>query len=311
MIRLKCCCVAAATTVAAAGPCCWALPLNQHSNNVLVATMFKVDTAAAAAASGSLPLWAATPAAAMPSGLGAALSAPSGRAPLLGGPSGQIAMSSDLQLQMLMQSHMQGAPQNLAEALSPWPSLTLDDVSAAAQPSVGNISGVGAGHAGDNPFSGMHGLHGSGAPARGMSTGPTHHSRTGDMHAVGDLSSLANSVYCRCRKSLSPGCFGRFSPDASQLNSGMQFIGQCSGHMSCAAQGFQDLLSAHRADKEHLVDALELQVPNAILTVPQVARVWSEHILQDSAPLDFLALCQLVSSQQHRQALFRHPFFHC
>jgi hypothetical protein len=131
------------------------------------------------------------------------------------------------------------------------------------------------------------------------------------MHVLDDASLVPNTLHCRCGKSLAPGCFARFCQDASQLNSGMQYIGQCSGHMSCAAQAFQDLVSAHMADKEHLKDALDLQVPNAILTIPQIARMSSEHILEDSAPLDFLALCQLVSSLQHRQALFRHPFFHC
>lgn len=272
--------------------------------------------AAAAAATGSLPLWAATPASAMApdlsqSSLGASMAAPSSRAPLLGGPSGQLGMTSDLQLQMLMQGHMQGtSAHHLPETLSPWPSLQLDDVCAAGQPGAGNLHGASTSRAGEHPFASVHGARGSSAHMRGMSAGPTHRSRMG-MHASDDISMLASPGHCRCSKSLAPGCFARFSADASQLNSGMQFVGQCSGHMSCAAQAFQDLLSAHKAEKEHLVDALDLQVPNAVLTIPQVARVWSEHILEDSAPLDFLALCQLVSSQQHRQALFRHPFFHC
>lgn len=266
--------------------------------------------ASADAAAASLPLWAATPAADIKvelseGTLGAAMSAPSSRAPLLGGPSGQIAMSSDMQLQMLMQQHMPGSAAQLAEPLSPWPSLQLDDVCTTNNPGIGVMSTT---LAADNPFNPVHC---SAAHSQGVTAPPTYRSRMAGIHSAQDVSVGANTLHCRCNKSLAPGCFGRFSSDASQLNSGMQFIGQCSGHMSCAAQAFQDLVAAHKADKEHLIDVLDLQVPHAVLTAPQVARVLSQHILEDSAPLDFLALCQLASSQLHRQELFRHPFFHC
>lgn len=280
-------------------------------------------TAAAAAAAdanfplelGSRPLpgQVSAPPSALPADVSAnpldAMAGPASRMQLLGGPSGQSGMTSDLQLQLLLQQHMQGSNTNLTDTLGPWPPLQLDSAGAAGQSSL-----LGNNPADENPFSAANIARSLGAPGSipmgapgGLNIGASYTAR---LRAFED-SSMMSSPHCHCGKSLAPGCFGMFSSDASQLNSGMQYIGQCSGHMSCAAQALQDLLSAHTADKEHLIDALSLQAPNAVLSVPQVIRVWSEHILEDCAPLDFLALCQLVSSQLHRQALFRHPFFHC
>lgn len=87
-----------------------------------------------------------------------------------------------------------------------------------------------------------------------------------------------------------------------------RLLGGCVEATRAAQEALEMLWGVHVADADLYADTMDLQVqPMLILGLVQTARVFCGHLTHDTAPLDFMALCQLAKTQQHRTQMFREP----
>lgn len=85
----------------------------------------------------------------------------------------------------------------------------------------------------------------------------------------------------------------------------VRLLGGSAEATAAARDALEQLWAAHVADAELYADTLDLQMqPALILGLDQVARLFSVHLLHDTAPVDFMALCQMAKTQQHREEMF-------
>jgi hypothetical protein len=82
------------------------------------------------------------------------------------------------------------------------------------------------------------------------------------------------------------------------------FVGQQAAAMAGAHGAVRALWAAHLQDRDMYLVNLDAQMPGVFITPQQGMRMWSEYLMDDVAPADFLSLCQLAATQQFRRALF-------
>lgn len=83
------------------------------------------------------------------------------------------------------------------------------------------------------------------------------------------------------------------------------FLGQHPDAMAAAEGALQVLWRMHLRDRDMYLVNLDAQMPGVFISAKQAMRMWSEYMMEDVAPADFLSLCQLAATQQYRQDLFR------
>lgn len=85
----------------------------------------------------------------------------------------------------------------------------------------------------------------------------------------------------------------------------VRLLGASAEATTAARDALEQLWATHAADAELYADTLDLQMqPTLILGLDQVARLFSVHLMHDTAPVDFMALCQMARTQQHREEMF-------
>lgn len=84
-----------------------------------------------------------------------------------------------------------------------------------------------------------------------------------------------------------------------------QLVGASPEAAAAAAGALQCMEAVHDADAEVFVTTVSVSMhPGVLLSTEQHLRLISAHLGARTAPADFLALCQLASSQCHRAKLF-------
>lgn len=84
-----------------------------------------------------------------------------------------------------------------------------------------------------------------------------------------------------------------------------QLLGSCAEATVAAREALEKLWAVHVADADLYADTLDLQLqPRLILGLEQLVRVYAGHLMHETAPVDFMALCQLAKTQQHRAEMF-------
>ena len=56
------------------------------------------------------------------------------------------------------------------------------------------------------------------------------------------------------------------------------------------------------------VDVHNAKMPGVLLEVGKTQKLWSDLFLSQMMPADFMDVCQIAATQQHRCSLFQDPF---
>eukprot|EP00892_Ulva_mutabilis_P002143 jgi/Ulvmu1/1192/UM108_0020.1 len=83
-------------------------------------------------------------------------------------------------------------------------------------------------------------------------------------------------------------------------------LGGCPEATAAPREAHEVPWAVHVAEAGHYAEMMDVQFQPMLLMAPeQVARLFAGHLTLETAPVDFMALCQLAKTQHHRDEILR------